>query len=332
MNSPFFSVIIPTYNVAEYIRDTLSAVLAQSFTDWELIIVDDGSNDGTTDILKEYSHQSGIKIFFNDKNSGNPFLVRKRAAEQASGRYLVPFDADDIIAPDLLETAYEKISNENCQLVIPEMWRFSEDLENSFYLLPAPFIDKDSLYKGKDLVKHTLCHWEIPMAGFAIEKNIFVRAYRSLSIQDMESIHADELLSRHILLLADAVIFSDSRYYYRINPHSITNNPVKTIEGGITTNRSLLRFCKKEFGIDSEEFRKATLQNFLFLLNTLNSKKLKSLSKSERLIYKEKINNEKRNLDLTPIKNHISPLYNLLWCLPGSYSGDAIELIRSLKR
>ena len=99
---PFFSIIIPVYNVAPYLRECLDSVLAQTFTDWEAICVDDGSTDGSGTILDEYAAKDSRFRVFHQSNAGVS-AARNTALDVAQGEWIGFLDADDIWRADLLE-------------------------------------------------------------------------------------------------------------------------------------------------------------------------------------------------------------------------------------
>lgn len=99
MKVPLVSVIIPTYNSANYIKEALESVFEQTFQDFEIIVIDDGSTDGTGEILKKYGDR--IRSLFQD-NSG-PASARNKGIRIARGRYIAFLDADDIWLPLKLE-------------------------------------------------------------------------------------------------------------------------------------------------------------------------------------------------------------------------------------
>ena len=97
------SVIIPCYNQGAYIQEAIDSVKAQTYTDWEIIIVDDGSNhEGTLQELK-YFKEIGI-IVIETPNKGVS-AARNKGIEVANGEFILPLDADDKIAPQYLEEA-----------------------------------------------------------------------------------------------------------------------------------------------------------------------------------------------------------------------------------
>jgi glycosyltransferase involved in cell wall biosynthesis len=103
-SSVIVSIIIPCYNYARFLPDAVASVLAQTLTDWELIVVDDGSTDATPTIARQLTAQhpdQRIRVF-QQPNSG-PAAARNTGAARASGTYLLFLDADDMLAPTLLE-------------------------------------------------------------------------------------------------------------------------------------------------------------------------------------------------------------------------------------
>jgi teichuronic acid biosynthesis glycosyltransferase TuaG len=105
------SVIIPNYNCADFIGMTIESVLAQTFTDFELLIVDDNSKDnGRNIILKYAANDSRIKFFVNenrDPNARGPASARNRALKYAQGEYIAFLDSDDLWHPQKLEIQLE---------------------------------------------------------------------------------------------------------------------------------------------------------------------------------------------------------------------------------
>jgi glycosyltransferase involved in cell wall biosynthesis len=108
---PFFSICIPNYNYASYVRETVESVLVQTFTDFEIVIVDNASTDNSWEIINELcASDSRIRAFRNNYNVGfAPNL--QRATEKAKGKYINLLSSDDIMYPDALQVYYETIQN-----------------------------------------------------------------------------------------------------------------------------------------------------------------------------------------------------------------------------
>ncbi len=103
------SVIIPAYNAAAFIRETIGSVLKQTYTNWELLVVDDGSTDNTAAICGEYS-DSRIR-FICQENTGVS-MARNNGLAKCAGQYVVFLDADDILTPEFLSVRLEVLQNE----------------------------------------------------------------------------------------------------------------------------------------------------------------------------------------------------------------------------
>lgn len=103
-----FSIIVPVYNAARYLRETLESVALQTFRDFECICVDDGSTDGSAAMIEEYcAHDRRFR--FVRKQNGGEGSARNAGIETASGEWLCYLDADDVYSPDMLSVGYELI-------------------------------------------------------------------------------------------------------------------------------------------------------------------------------------------------------------------------------
>ena len=108
--SPFFSVVIPTYNRAEKLKETLSSVLVQTFSDFEVLVMDDGSTDNTESVVNGFS-DSRVKYEWAS-NSGGPATPRNRGIIAASAPWVCFLDADDIWYPTKLAEVAEAIDQQ----------------------------------------------------------------------------------------------------------------------------------------------------------------------------------------------------------------------------
>ena len=103
MRIPKISVLMPNYNCERYIRKAIESILEQTYEDFELIIVDDCSTDGSWQIIQEYvKKDSRVRAYKNEKNQGIP-KTRNRAVSLANGEYLAQMDSDDISFKDRFE-------------------------------------------------------------------------------------------------------------------------------------------------------------------------------------------------------------------------------------
>lgn len=103
MNSPVVTVFIPCYNAGRFIAETIDSILVQTYQDFEILIIDDGSTDNSSEILNKYAEKDErIRILKNKRNRGIGY-TRNRGVREARGKYLAIMDADDVSVPARLE-------------------------------------------------------------------------------------------------------------------------------------------------------------------------------------------------------------------------------------
>lgn len=105
---PKVSVIVPVYNVEKYIRRCLDALIAQSYKNWEAILVDDGSFDGSSEICDEYAHNDKRFVVVHQENGGVS-KARNSALRASTGKYIAFSDADDYYQPQMIESLVNAI-------------------------------------------------------------------------------------------------------------------------------------------------------------------------------------------------------------------------------
>lgn len=121
------SIVTPNYNCGRFISQTIESVIAQSYPNWELIIVDDCSNDDSVAIAQKYAHMDKrIKLLINEKNCGAA-ISRNRAIEQSKGEFIAFLDSDDLWMPNKLEKQIEFMRKNNCDFSFTEYEHIDED-------------------------------------------------------------------------------------------------------------------------------------------------------------------------------------------------------------
>jgi len=125
------SVIVPIYNNEIYLKECLNSLLAQTFTNWEALLVNDGSTDNTGKIVDEYTEKDSRFIAIHKQNGG-VLLARKMGLENSKGEFIANIDHDDTYHPQFLEKMYEKITSANTDFV----WcknQFDDNEFNAYY-------------------------------------------------------------------------------------------------------------------------------------------------------------------------------------------------------
>ena len=111
--TPKVSIIMPVYNAERYLRETIDSVLRQTYPDFELLLINDRSSDGSAAICKEYvENDPRIVLLENDTEAHGPGPTRNIGLDHVSGEYIYFMDADDWIESELLEQAVERIEKE----------------------------------------------------------------------------------------------------------------------------------------------------------------------------------------------------------------------------
>lgn len=123
--SPKISIIIPSYNEEKNISRCLDSVMNQTFSDFEVLCVDDGSNDKTFDIIKNYSEKDSRIIPLKNPNKGVS-SARNFGIENAKGNYIGFVDSDDFIQPQMYEFLYRAVTENNCDFSVCRYKKISE--------------------------------------------------------------------------------------------------------------------------------------------------------------------------------------------------------------
>lgn len=113
MNKPIISIIVPVYNVEQYLHSCIDSILAQTFTNCELLLIDDGSPDRSGEICDEYAQKdTRIRVFH--KENGGVSSARNLGLDNAQGEWVTFIDADDYILPDFIKGLYKPIEEGEC--------------------------------------------------------------------------------------------------------------------------------------------------------------------------------------------------------------------------
>ena len=143
------SVIVPIYKVEKYIHKCVDSILSQTFTDYELFLVDDGSPDNCGKICDEYA-QKDNRIIVIHKENGGLSDARNVAIDRAKGDYLTFIDSDDYVVENHLETLYNALVETDSDMAIANMTSFSDDKSDDSFYSPTK---KLTVYEGEDVFK-----------------------------------------------------------------------------------------------------------------------------------------------------------------------------------
>jgi glycosyltransferase involved in cell wall biosynthesis len=244
--------------VADYIGQALDSLLAQTFSDWECVVVDDCSTDRTAEIIAEYaSRDPRITAHALSHNSGSAKLPRDTAISRAKGEWIMALDADDALAPETIGRLVDRQRVTGADFVVTRMLACDQDLRPTGETTPKHDFDMTCVMDGKQAVMLTIGEWTIGAAGALIDKRLW-NGRKS----NGHHMNADEYDTRQMLLNSRRVAFADAPYYYRRNPVSVSRKVTHKQFEHLITDRMLVDMMAEHFGTDSAQF-KATEAVFL---------------------------------------------------------------------
>lgn len=223
----FFSVIVPVYKVEEYLPACIESVLNQTFSDFELILVDDGSPDICPEICEEYAKKDNrIKVIH--KTNGGLVSARQAGIKIAVGDYVLNLDSDDMIEKDILETAYGIIKDTNCEIVsFARKW-----VKDGQILKVTDDCIEEGLYVGEKLNTHIypklLSDKNMNSISCYITGKIFKRDFLiplQLAVNESISLGEDLCCLVPCYLNAKSVYISKKEeYLYTVRESSLSKN------------------------------------------------------------------------------------------------------------
>ena len=212
------SIVIPVYKVEEYLDDCLNSVLNQTFQDYEVILVDDGSPDRCPQLCDDWVERNS-RISVIHRENGGLSAARNTGVRAAKGDYLYFLDSDDELTPDALEVMYRLIeAHPSVDLVQGGFFMRREDAGN-----PTPY-NLPEYTENVRLIKNTLLTFDgdlIKAQSRLVRRDFFIE--NELWFKE-GIIHEDNYWTFFLAKYVQSMCFCNKRtYYYRSNPNSITH-------------------------------------------------------------------------------------------------------------
>lgn len=217
MNSPSISIVMPMFCIENYISNAIESVLQQTYQDWELLVINDGSTDKSRDIAKKYeSYDNRIKVI--DKENGGLSDARNYGLKYARGNYIHFFDGDDKIAPDYYETL-SKLMSHNPDIIISG---YTIDYEHNKKERNHSIKRNDFSYKNNDALSvFTFIQQFLNYAWNKLFKKEFLSNNHIEFKKGLYSIEDAEFISR-ALSFSPTILYSNSIGYHYINRERIS--------------------------------------------------------------------------------------------------------------
>ena len=263
MSKPFFSIIIPVYNVEKYLANCLESVLFQTFSDYEVILIDDGSKDSSGQICDVYATRYSEKIRVQHKPNQGLISARRAGLQLSNGYYVCFLDSDDCWAENTLTRLHDTIEATHSDIVLFRWNRIDENGVSVGKPEPGVF-DHSGLIEKKVIFERMLstsglnsfclkcCRYEL----FDIDTD-YSNFYK---IQNGE----DLLQSLPLMYKANTFYYLDEPLYqYRINTTSITHVYQKGQYRTMNIVRPLLYKYIEKMGLDTQQNRITFFKKYL---------------------------------------------------------------------
>ena len=212
-----FSILVPVYQAERYIDECIQSVLEQTYKNWELILIDDGSVDRSGKICDRYAEKyPDIRVYHKGKSG--QLQTRLYGIDRACGDYYVFLDSDDTLKPHALQTMYDNLQMQDCDCLVYgyERVKGNQILERSAKEEEICITDKRELYRKCFLgYYNSLCRKVVRASVFRQGEKEYAPFFHIRIGEDL--LHSIEILKN-----SREVVFIDDRLYnYRLNPHSV---------------------------------------------------------------------------------------------------------------
>lgn len=246
---PAISIIVPVYNAEKYIHKCIDSILSQTFADFELLLIDDGSRDNSGKICDEYANKDfRIKVFH--KENGGVSSARQYGTEKANGEYIIHADSDDWVESNMLEDLYNCATKENADMIICDYYIDYKD--NTFIIKQKP-----SELNHKNVLKELF----INLHGSCCNKLIRSTFYKNFDIRFPENMWLceDLYVIASILKHNPKISYVPHAYYHYVqdnNLYSLTKNINSSYAydefllstfSDLMSNENCLKQCRQKF-------------------------------------------------------------------------------------
>jgi Glycosyltransferases involved in cell wall biogenesis len=249
-DAPAVSVIIPAYNVAAFVSETLDSVFAQTFKDFEVVLVNDGSPD--TAELEKILAPYFEKIVYIKQENGGASAARNTAIENARGAFLAFLDGDDVWLPEYLETQLKMLERKNCDLVYCDAFLFGNTRgSDSRFMEKSPSsgpVTTESLIEATCSV---ITSGTVAKKEKVIEAGLFDENLPRIGMEDFD------LWFRMARGVAKLDYHTTPLLRYRVRPDSLSGSNVKRAE----RNVRVMEITKEKYNLTDSE--KTAMENYL---------------------------------------------------------------------
>lgn len=258
------SVIIPVYNAEKYLRECIDSVIKQSYKNIEIVLIDDGSTDGSSGICDEYAARDSRICVIHQENGGLS-AARNTGIERCTGEYLLFIDSDDIIHSEMIKCLYEVMISMGADLSFCKYRTFHDSREIGMSEIARCHTESMSGREAVGRIYSRECADYIIACSKLYKRSCFDELRFPLGKK-----HEDEFITYRILYpLKKCIFIKDEMYYYRMQNNSITHS--RNIRHYLDVLEALEQ--RLEFFIQKKdrELYDLTLKEYeLYLIKTIN--------------------------------------------------------------
>ena len=305
MSYPLVTVSIPVYNCEKYIERCIKSVLNQSYSNIEILLVDDKGKDDSSNIIKRIQSQypEKIRIIKHETNQGLS-IVRNTGIDHAKGKYLFFLDGDDEIVPDCIEELVNLITKTQSKVAVGEISAINTFKKTKYTIFP--FTHSLTSLKGNDIIFEYFCNgsWSVSACNKLIQVDFF-RKNKIYFIKDLFS--QDELWSFHTALKLDSIAFlHKTTYFYYLHHESIIFNKTKR---NFENHQTIVEYFTQAFTEAGPLWRKFMLKHIISFKETTLTMQWKCM-KEDIVYWKQNYQRLKKAPSLS-IFDYFSSFYSM---------------------
>ena len=279
------TIVVPIYNVEKYLKQCLESLISQTYKNIEIILINDGSTDGSKKICEEFAKKDTRIIVINQKNSGLS-AARNTGINNANGKYITFVDADDYVSNYYIEKLYNAIKKQKSQIAQCDI----QKVDSNGKFIKKMGYEQETIKTYKDMIIDMMndMHW---IENVVVGNKIYeIGLFKNIKFP-LNKIHEDEFVTYKLYYLTKKIsIVNESLYYYRQTNNSIMEKKykIKNLDG-LEAIKERMNFFYEE---NEKELHGITIKFYIeqIRVNYIKLKKYVSNSKNICMEIKKEYN------------------------------------------
>ena len=215
------SVIVPIYNTEKYLVECIESIREQTYSNIEIILVDDGSTDASIEICDEFSKKDSRVRVFQKENEGSA-VAKNFGIQQSKGEYIILVDSDDTVSDKMIEVLYTHIKEKNADIAIGNYYIYDESDKNFYFYVT----DKDFSVEElaiQEIMNRQAGDWQFNSSAFILPtfKLIKKELFKEVQFSNGRRFDDEATMHRFYLLASKIIFINDNLYRYRQRSGSI---------------------------------------------------------------------------------------------------------------